>query len=516
VKSKIDVNPQFKKALDLIENTEKSVFVTGKAGTGKSTLLNYFCENSKKSAVVLAPTGVAAVNIGGETIHSFFNFKPNVTADEAKKAAKKLINRFGEVFDNLDMIIIDEISMVRADLMDCIDVCLKAIYKNKKPFGGLQMVFFGDLYQLPPVLTGKDKEIFSKYYKSCYFFDAKVMKDFKIELVELEKIYRQKDREFIEILNSIRNNTTKERHLDIVNSRFLGDIDIESLEDGYIYLTTTNRMADSINRLNLEKLDGEEIILTGEITGDFDSKYLPTDVELVLKEGAQIMFLKNDSGGRWVNGTIGKVIGFNYEENVVEVELSDGNIVSVLPERWDIYETSFNKKTKKLEKDILGSFTQYPLKLAWAITVHKSQGKTFDKVVIDLSGGVFSCGQTYVALSRCKSLDGIILKSPVKKTQILVDWKISKFMTDYQYKISEQNCSKADKEKIILKAAKEKRKIKIVYLKTKDQKSEREIIPKKIEEMEYLGRKFVGLQAYCCLRKEDRVFKVERILEIVE
>ncbi|MFH1187369.1 MAG: WYL domain-containing protein, partial [bacterium] len=410
----------------------------------------------------------------------------------------------------------DEISMVRADLMDCIDVCLRTIYKNRKPFGGLQMVFFGDLYQLPPVLTGKDREIFSKHYASCYFFDAKVMKDFEIEFAELEKIYRQKDGDFIETLNSIRNNTVEDRHLEIINSRVKDYLDIDDLEDGYIYLATINRMADAVNKLNLERLEGEEIVLMGEITGEFDAKYLPTEVELVLKEGAQVMFLRNDSGGRWVNGTIGKVLGFEEEVGILEVELSDGNIVSVLPEKWDIYETTFNKKMKKLEKETLGSFTQYPLKLAWAITVHKSQGKTFDKVIIDLSGGVFACGQTYVALSRCRSLDGIILKCPVKKSQILVDWKISKFMTEYQYKIAEQNCSKEEKERIILQAIEEKRKIKIVYLKAKDQKSEREILPKKIAEMEYLGKKFVGLQAYCYMAKDDRVFKIERILEIVE
>ncbi|MFH1175502.1 MAG: AAA family ATPase [bacterium] len=513
---KLDINPQFKKALDLMEKTDKSVFITGKAGTGKSTLLNYFCDNSEKSTVILAPTGVAAVNIGGQTIHSFFNFKPNVTTDEAKKSAKKILGRCGDVFDNLDMIIIDEISMVRADLMDCIDVCLKTIYKNKKPFGGLQMVFFGDLYQLPPVLTGNDKEIFSKHYDSCYFFDAKIMKDFQMEFIELEKIYRQKDSGFIETLNSIRNNTTEDRHLELINSRFCGDIDTDDLEDGYIYLTTTNKMADKINKLNLDKLSEEEIVLTGEISGDFDSKYLPTDVELSLKVGAQVMLLKNDSKGRWVNGTVGKIVEFDDENEVVVVKLSSGWDVCVKPERWDIYETKFNKKTKKLEKNTLGFFVQYPIKLAWAITVHKSQGKTFDKVVIDLSGGVFACGQTYVALSRCRSLDGIILKKPVKKSQILVDWKIAKFMTSYQYKISEQICSREDKEQIILQAAKEKRKIRIVYLKAKDQKSEREILPKKIEEMEYLGKKFIGLKAYCYLRKEDRVFKVERILEILE
>jgi len=510
--AQIELNEQFKRALDLMENTKKSVFVTGKAGTGKSTLLELFCNQTKKSVIVLAPTGVAAVNIRGETIHSFFKFKPEVTPKEAQKIAREAKRKRKELFRKLEAIVIDEISMVRADLLDCIDLFLKTIYQNKLPFGRLQMIFFGDLYQLPPVLMGKEKEIFRSEYKSAYFFDAKAMRDFQMELIELEKVYRQKDQKFIEILNRIRNNTIGEEELEIINQRVREGIDPSKIEDDYVYLTTINKLAEKINKINLERLPSKKYILEGEIEGEFDQRYLPTELNLEVKKGAQIMLLNNDSKGRWINGTMGKILDLKNDK--IKVRLQNGSLVWVSPFRWEILETYFDKEKKNLAKRVLGAFLQYPIKLAWAITVHKSQGKTFDKVIIDLSGGVFSCGQVYVALSRCTSLNGIILKKEIKKRSIFTDWKIVKFLTNYQYNLSERICSKEEKLKIIQEAIRKRKKLKIVYLKSKDEKSERIILPQKIGQMEYCGRKYLGIQAHCFLRNEMRIFRLERILEI--
>jgi len=508
----IELNKQFKKALDLLEKTNKSVLITGKAGTGKSTLLSYFCEHTKKPLVVLAPTGVGAVNIGGQTIHSFFGFKPDTMPDDAEKIAKKMRRKRKELFKKLDAIVIDEISMARADLLDCVDIFLRTILKSQSPFAGIQMIFFGDLYQLPPVVTGKERSIFKTNYKSPYFFDAKVMNNFQMEFIELEKVYRQKDKKFIEILNSIRNNTITDAQLETINQRVDENINLKDLGQEYIYLTTINRLADQINRTNLEELPGRKYVLVGEIVGEFDKRYLPTEAKLEVKEGAQIMLLNNDSYGRWINGTIGEIIDF--EEDRIKIRLQNGKTVSVSPYSWDIFETYFNKENRALDKHLLGSFIQYPIRLAWAITIHKSQGKTFDRAVIDLSGGAFACGQTYVALSRCRTLEGIILKTRIKKTNIFTDWRIVRFMTNYQYDLSEKNCSQREKTKIIEQAIKSKRKLRIIYLKNTDEKSQRTILPERIGEMEYCGKKYLGMEAYCFLRNEKRTFRVDRILEM--
>lgn len=519
---KIELNPEFKKALHLLEDTSLSVFITGKAGTGKSTLLDYFRNTTKKSIAVLAPTGVAALNVEGQTIHSFFKFKPDITPSEAVKRAKKQKKRI-ELFKKLDALVIDEISMVRADLLDCVDLFLRTILKKKLPFGGLQIIFIGDLYQLPPVVRGEDRKLLKNEYQSPYFFDAKAMQNLEMEFLELEKVYRQKDKNFINLLNVIRNNSVKEENIRLLNRSFQSNLDNFGKDD-YIYLTTINDLAAKINETKLSELKTKPHVLIGEIEGDFTEKYLPTDIELKLREGAQVMFLNNDPGGRWVNGTIGKIKKIKNKDLLVspiKESLSEGTKtvagkpLLVEPFTWEIYETYYNQETRAIGKRMVGSFAQYPLKLAWAITIHKSQGKTFDKVIIDIGKGTFTPGQLYVALSRCRTLEGIILKKEIKKSNVFIDWRVIKFVTRYQYKLSDKKLPLEEKIEFINEAIKNKKKIEITYLKSKDIKSKRIILPRRIGKMEYLGYKYMGLEAYCFTRKENRIFRVDKILELV-
>lgn len=422
----IEINEDFQRALDLFEITSKSVFISGKAGTGKSTLLQYFTDKSTKEIAVLAPTGVSALNVSGETIHSFFGFQPNVNVEDARKKAFRQTKN--ELYTKLDSLVIDEISMVRADLLDCVDVFLKVARQNFcQPFGGVQMIFFGDLFQLPPVLNKQDQVYFSKYYQSPYFFDAKIFTEsgFEMGYLELQKIYRQEDSEFIRLLNSIRTKQVNSSDLEMLNSRFF------SFEDqGCIYLTTTNAKASEINDTKISVLNGEARLYECDITGDFEKGRLPTEKSLELKVGAQVMFVNNDSAERWINGTIGKIVDLFEDE--VHVELADGEKVIVEPNTWDLYQYYFDKEKECLAQEVVGTFTQIPLKLAWAITIHKSQGKTFDKVIIDLGWGSFAHGQTYVALSRCTSLDGIFLKRPVKFSDIKMDARVFDFVKRFK------------------------------------------------------------------------------------
>lgn len=509
----IEINDQFKKVLDLLENSQKNVLVTGRAGTGKSTLLDYFVNHTKKDVVVLAPTGVAAVNVQGQTIHSFFGFKPGITIDKVKKA----YGRNSELYKVIDIIIIDEISMVRADLLDCVDKFLRLNGKNKnKPFGGIQMVFIGDLYQLPPVVKGKEREVFKTHYESPYFFDAHALKTFNIELVELEKIYRQIDEKFINLLNAIRNKSVTTSDLQKINKQL--DPNFESApDDFYINLTTTNKLSDEINSKELNKLNSKLFTFNGKIKGNFDKSYLPTDEILKVKVGSQIMLLNNDREHRWVNGTVGKIIAINEDDKkkaAIKVRLEDGKIENVKRHKWDLSRVVYNTETKKLESEVIGSFIQHPLRLAWAVTIHKGQGKTFERIIVDIGAGTFTHGQAYVALSRCTSLQGIILKKPIEKKHIWVDWKVVKFLTQFQYNISEKKLSLDDKIELIKKAIKLESNLNIIYLKSNDQKSKRVITPKKIGIMEYMGKSYLGIEAYCFKRNDNRVFRVDRILEL--
>ena len=506
----IELNEEFRRSLELMENTCRNILIIGKAGTGKSTLLDYFRKHTTKKVVVIAPTGVAAVNVQGETIHSFFGFRPDITPERVRKKSRN------KIYQELDTIIIDEISMVRADLLDCVDKFLRLNRDSPHtPFGGVQMIFIGDLYQLPPVIQEREKTVFKTLYSSGYFFSARVFRELDLELVELEKIYRQKDPLFIKILNSIRNNTVTEEELEILNRRVRKNIEIEDLPY-YIFLTSTNRVAERINRTRLERINSPSYTFEGKIWGEFEEKYLPTDYLLHLKEGAQVMLLNNDEYGRWVNGTIARVreIHDSGEEGSILVELPGGEIEEVTPFKWELYHFQWNEEKNRLESKVIGEFVQYPLRLAWAITIHKSQGKTFERAVIDISGGVFAPGQVYVALSRCESLEGIILTQPIKKKHIFMDRRVVKFLTHLQYQQAEKILPLDKRIGIIQQAIERRTPLRITYLKPNDEKSSRIIRPLEIGEMKYRGKTFLGVSAYCTRKKDKRVFRIDRILEL--
>lgn len=510
---KIEINEKFREAISAVDNG-KNVFITGKAGTGKSTLLTVIRENLTKNCVVLAPTGVAAVNIKGQTIHSFFKFRPDITIDKIKKKYKSVKNP--EIYTKLEILIIDEISMVRADLLDCVNEFLKlhGAIKNK-PFGGVQLVFIGDLYQLPPVVTYKEKEMFNVMYESPYFFDAKAFKETKFILVELEKIYRQTEEDFIKILNAVRNRSIDDSLLEVLNKNVNFDFDPDPTE-GFIELVTVNAKAEEINYKRLQNLEGKIYSYEGEIDGDFDEKSFPAPHILDIKVGAQVMLTNNDKLGRWVNGTVGIVNKIKKENDVdkIYVKLDNGLVVDVLPNTWEMYKFSYDWVNNKITTETVGSFTQYPLILSWSVTIHKSQGKTFKKTIVDMGRGAFAHGQTYVALSRCTTLSGLVLRVPIKKSHILLDWKVVKFLTNFQYSLSETNISLDIKLELLKKKASENSSCDITYLKSNDEKSKRTIWPREIGKMEYLGKEFIGVVADDDLRGEERVFRVDRILEI--
>jgi ATP-dependent exoDNAse (exonuclease V) alpha subunit len=540
----IEINPGFRRALDIMEGTSRHVFITGKAGTGKSTLLELWRGQTLKRIAVLAPTGVAALNVRGQTIHSFFGFKPDVTPEAVRKLSKgrgAAADR-AALYRNLDAIVIDEVSMVRADLMDCVEKFLRLNGPRPKEwFGGLQMIFIGDLYQLPPVVTGQERGLFAPdppslrrgfgpgsspspatlsaaRYGSPYFFSARIFAepDFAMDFVELEKVYRQSDAAFIGLLNAIRNRSIDEEQVALLNSRLDPAF---SPPDGefYITLTSTNDLAAARNREKLASLSGRTRRYEGLVEGEFDRRSFPTEEALDLKKGAQVMLLTNDRRGRYVNGTIGRVAKITKvpdEDDVVTVELPDGDEVDLTPNTWELFRFQYDSEADRIESESVGSFTQYPLRLAWAVTIHKSQGKTFDRVVIDIGRGAFAHGQVYVALSRCTSFEGLVLKTPIRKSHIWMDWRIVRFLTRFQYKKAEEALPAAQKRAILLEAIRDGRELEIVYLKPDDTKSRRRIRPESVETMEYHGKSFEGMRAYCHKRGECRTFRLDRILEI--
>nr|WP_203558174.1 AAA family ATPase [Bacteroides sp. 214] len=421
--------------MNLIQYTSQSLFLTGKAGTGKSTFLKYLCEHTKKKFVVLAPTGIAAINAGGSTMHSFFKlpFHPLLPDDPNLSLQKNRIHEFfkynkqhRKLLEKTELVIIDEISMVRADTIDAIDKILRVYSHNmRQPFGGKQLLLVGDIFQLEPVIKNDEREIINRFYPTPYFFSARVFNEMELVSIELTKVYRQTDRVFVNVLDRIRNSTVEAADLQLLNTRYGSKIE-QSEEDMYITLATRRDNVDFINDKKLAELPGEPITFEGEINGDFPESSLPTPKELVLKPGAQIIFIKNDYERRWVNGTIGVVSGIS-EGGTIYVITDEGQEFDVNKDSWRNIRYRYNEKKKEIEEEELGVYIQYPIRLAWAITIHKSQGLTFHHVIVDFTGGVFAGGQAYVALSRCTTLEGIQLKKQISRSDVFVRPEIVHF-----------------------------------------------------------------------------------------
>lgn len=432
-------NPEFQKAWELLQYTSQSVFLTGKAGTGKSTFLRYITAHTRKPYVVLAPTGIAAVNAGGQTLHSFFRipFKP-ITPEDPDFARDRLRQRMKypasliKLIRNLELIIIDEISMVRADIIDFIDKLLRFYTRNERqPFGGKQLLLVGDIFQLEPVVTGDMRDILRPYYRNFYFFSARAFADIKIVPIELRKVYRQNDPDFISLLDRIRAGISTPTDLAKLNSRVAPTplLPQKSKKDFTMTLATRRDMVDHINEDHLKAIKKPMVTFIGKIKGEFPENSLPTDLELSLKEGAQVVFIKNDPDHRWVNGTVGRVSAL--ASDMLDVTLESGETHRLKQEIWSNIKYTFNPATKEIVEEELGSFTQYPVKLAWALTVHKSQGLTFNSAIIDLGHGAFAGGQTYVALSRCRSFEGMTLASTIADRDIFVNPTITQFSRSF-------------------------------------------------------------------------------------
>ena len=411
----------------IVEKTDMSLFLTGKAGTGKTTFLREVVRYTKKKCIVLAPTGIAAVNAGAMTIHSFFQFGlgPFVQGVIEPKSDFRINKSKLELIRHLQLLIIDEVSMVRADLMDHIDVELRRIRRNSKPFGGVQLLMIGDLQQLPPIAHGGEDELLRQYYKTLYFFSSSALKSMKYSCIELKNVYRQTDRHFIDILNHARNCTLTSQDISDLNARYVPGFSPKP-EDGYIRLMTHNRQVDYVNETELEKLDSKPYTFVAAVTGTFPEESYPTADSLTLKKGAQVMFIKNDPERRFINGTLGEVK--SIDKNSIAVRLAEsGAIIDVEPMEWQNIRYQFDEESKEISSKQIGRFKQYPLKAAWAITVHKSQGLTFDKAIIDVHAA-FSPGQAYVALSRCRTLDGLVLSSPVSASVFMKDNAVDTYM----------------------------------------------------------------------------------------
>ena len=412
-------------ALDQMEHTNEHLFITGRAGTGKSTLLQLFAHTTRKKVAVLAPTGIAALNVQGQTIHSFFSFPPKLLTKEDIRRHRNY--RFYQYFDT---IIIDEISMVRVEMIDNIDYFLRVNRNRNVPFGGVQMIFFGDLFQLPPVVASQvERQFLFENYESQYFFSAHVFEhEAQFEMIELSEVYRQDERHFINLLDSIRLNEIDEYGFMDLNERVQ---EIDEAAEYTITLSSRNAIVNEINRRKLDELGDREFTYLAQVTGSFSPSAFPTELALKLKLEAQVMFVKNDPEKRFVNGTLGRISSISDEVIIVETPNRSGELIEInVPKlEWEIlkYKTD---ESSKIETNVVGTFSQFPIKLAWAITIHKSQGKTFDNIIVDVGTGSFESGQTYVALSRCRTLEGIILKRAIRPRDIFIDQKVVDFFND--------------------------------------------------------------------------------------
>ena len=405
------LSEEFESIVEQLENTKDHFYITGKAGSGKSTLLAYFRSVTQKNTAVLAPTGVAAIRVKGQTIHSFFGFPPKVIQTRHIKKVRQI-----ELLQNLETLIIDEVSMVRADVFDAIDYSLR-VHRKKltQPFGGVQVIVFGDLFQLPPVVNMDESSLLERIYPNGqFFFHSNIFQDAQFKTLELQNIYRQTDDHFIYLLNAVRDGSITNSQIDNLNDSL---VDSFEMDEGKIILTTTNARASGINQNYLKQLSSEEFSYRAQATGQFYKELFPTDEVLKLKKGAQVIMIKNDPEKRWVNGSIGTI--HDIAEKKIKVKINH-KIYEVKKEKWDRIQYSYDDDQQEVLENVTGSFKQYPMRLAWEITIHKSQGQTFEKVIIDMSQGSFAPGQLYVALSRCISLEGIELLRPLKKSDVIV------------------------------------------------------------------------------------------------
>lgn len=450
----MEQNQELRTAWDFVENTGRSIFLTGKAGTGKTTFLKTIVEKSRKRPIVVAPTGVAAINAGGVTIHSFFQLPFSPYVPGAKVESKFDFGREKrKIIASIDLLIIDEISMVRADLLDAVDAVLRRFRNHYQPFGGVQLLMIGDLAQLTPVVTAEDERVLKPYYDTPYFFGSRALQQINYVTIQLEHVYRQQDATFIGILNQVRNGHPTEETMMRLNTRCKPAF-IPSPEEPYIRLTTHNQLANYYNETELQKLRGRTFQFHAEIKGTFPEYSYPTAETLVLKEGAQVMFIKNDTSGEhlYYNGRIGRVVHVDKQQILVLCE-GDAEAIEVEPMEWENARYTLNEKTREIETEVQGTFKQFPLRLAWAITIHKSQGLTFDRAIIDANQS-FAPGQVYVALSRCRTLEGLVLATPLEARAIMNDSRVDTYIaqqeTEAQRSIEQLPTLKQEYERFLL------------------------------------------------------------------